>query len=116
MTKTYKEGRHEVPVLRGVSLAVSRGEVLAVVGPSGSGKTTLLCILGCLLAPTSGHVMIEGAVVDGGCPEEGSGSPSPVDRLRFPAVQPVSVADGFRERPVRAQPERLARAEGTRGV
>ena len=71
VTKTYKEGRHEVPVLRGVSLAVSRGEVLAVVGPSGSGKTTLLCILGCLLAPTSGHVMIEGAVVDGGCPEEG---------------------------------------------
>ena len=73
VTKTYKEGRHEVPVLRGVSLAVSRGEVLAVVGPSGSGKTTLLCILGCLLTPTSGRGHDRRAVVDGGCPEEGCG-------------------------------------------
>ena len=66
VTKTYHEGKHEVPVLRGVSVSVCRGEVLAIVGPSGSGKTTLLCILGCLLSPTSGRVMIDGQVVDQG--------------------------------------------------
>jgi putative ABC transport system ATP-binding protein len=64
VTKTYREGKHSVPVLHGVSLAVARGEVVAIVGPSGSGKTTLLCILGCLLTPTAGHVVIEGQVVD----------------------------------------------------
>jgi putative ABC transport system ATP-binding protein len=69
VTKTYREGRLEVPVLRGVSLAVERGEVVAIVGPSGSGKTTLLCILGCLLSPTTGHVIIGGQVLDAGCPE-----------------------------------------------
>jgi putative ABC transport system ATP-binding protein len=69
VTKTYREGKHEVPVLRGVSLAVERGEVVAIVGPSGSGKTTLLCILGCLLSPTTGHVSIGGQLLDAGCPE-----------------------------------------------
>jgi putative ABC transport system ATP-binding protein len=64
LTKTYTEGRYEVPVLRGVSLAVARGEVVALVGPSGSGKTTLLCILGCLLTPTGGRLVIDGQVVD----------------------------------------------------
>lgn len=69
MTKTYREERHEVPVLRGVSLSVARGEVVAIMGPSGSGKTTLLCILGCLLSPTAGRVVIDGRVVDAGRPE-----------------------------------------------
>ncbi len=64
LTKTYSEGRHQVPVLRGVSLSVARGEVVALVGPSGSGKTTLLSILGCLLTPTSGHLMIDGRKID----------------------------------------------------
>jgi putative ABC transport system ATP-binding protein len=62
--KTYREGPQEVPVLRGVSLAVSRGEVVALEGPSGSGKTTLLCILGCLLGASGGRVRIEGREVD----------------------------------------------------
>ncbi len=66
VTKTYREDKHEVPVLRGVSVSVRRGEVLAIVGPSGSGKTTLLCILGCLLRPTSGRIVIDGQVVEGG--------------------------------------------------
>ena len=56
-------------MLRGVSLSVARGEVVAIVGPSGSGKTTLLCILGCLLTPTAGQVMIDGQVLDAGRPE-----------------------------------------------
>jgi putative ABC transport system ATP-binding protein len=64
VTKTYREGPHEVPVLRGVSLSLARGEVVALEGPSGSGKTTLLCILGCLLGASGGRVLIDGHEVD----------------------------------------------------
>src|SRR5579875_429352 len=64
LSKIYREGHHEVPALRGVSMAVDRGEIVAIEGPSGSGKTTLLCILGCLLTPTSGRVVIDGREVD----------------------------------------------------
>jgi putative ABC transport system ATP-binding protein len=62
--KTYRDGRHEVAALRGVSLSVARGEIVAIEGPSGSGKTTLLCILGCLLTPSGGRVVIDGREVD----------------------------------------------------
>jgi len=61
--KTFEEGSQRVEVLRGVSLAVEPGEVLALEGPSGSGKTTLLSIIGCILTPTSGEVTIGGQVV-----------------------------------------------------
>jgi putative ABC transport system ATP-binding protein len=63
VTKSYVEAGETVPVLRGVSLNLARGEVVALEGPSGSGKTTLLFILGCLLTPTSGRVIIEGREV-----------------------------------------------------
>jgi putative ABC transport system ATP-binding protein len=69
LTKTYREGHREVPVLHGVSITVARGEVVALMGPSGSGKTTLLCILGCLLTPTSGRVVVDGEKIDASRPE-----------------------------------------------
>jgi putative ABC transport system ATP-binding protein len=65
VTKTFREGSEPVPVLRGVSLSVVPGEIVALEGPSGSGKTTLLSILGCILSPSTGDVLIEGKPVDG---------------------------------------------------
>jgi putative ABC transport system ATP-binding protein len=64
VTKSFREGRETVAVLRGASLTLDRGEVVALEGPSGSGKTTLLSILGCILTPTSGQVVIDGEEVD----------------------------------------------------
>ncbi|HEY2944743.1 MAG TPA: ATP-binding cassette domain-containing protein, partial [Vicinamibacteria bacterium] len=65
VTKVFQEGSLRVEVLRGVSLDVRAGEVVALEGPSGSGKTTLLSIMGCILTPSSGRVEVDGAVVDG---------------------------------------------------
>jgi putative ABC transport system ATP-binding protein len=69
LTKVYREGSESVAVLKGASLELERGEIVALEGPSGSGKTTLLTILGCMLTPTSGRLRIEGRVIDPGRPD-----------------------------------------------
>jgi len=69
VTKSFAEGRDEVRVLDGVDLALAPGEVVALEGPSGSGKTTFLSILGCILTPSSGRVVVDGEEVDPARPE-----------------------------------------------
>ena len=65
IAKTYEEGRQATPVLRGVSMALEPGEIVALEGPSGSGKTTLLQILGCILSPSGGELRLEGRAIRG---------------------------------------------------
>jgi putative ABC transport system ATP-binding protein len=60
LTKVYAAGKLQVPAVRGVSLAVEKGEFVAIVGPSGSGKSTLFYLLGGLTRATEGRVVIDG--------------------------------------------------------
>ena len=60
ITKTYFLEALDVPVLKGISLEIDRGDYVALMGASGSGKSTLMNILGCLDRPTTGDYLLEG--------------------------------------------------------
>ncbi|QOR65080.1 ABC transporter ATP-binding protein [Cytobacillus suaedae] len=59
ISKVFGDGDTTVTVLKDISFSVNRGEFIAIVGPSGSGKSTLLSIIGALLTPTKGDVIVD---------------------------------------------------------
>lgn len=63
LTKIYGEGDNKVVAVDTVTLAINRHELLLIMGPSGSGKTTLLSMMGCILHPTKGEVIVDGHIV-----------------------------------------------------
>ena len=66
LVRTYRRGSEEIRAVDGVSLAIRRGEFVAVTGPSGSGKTTLVNLLGCLENPSGGELELVGRPIFGG--------------------------------------------------
>jgi putative ABC transport system ATP-binding protein len=60
VSKSYRHRGQDIQALSGVTLEISRGDFVAVIGPSGSGKSTLLLVLGGMLSPAVGRVLLEG--------------------------------------------------------
>ncbi len=64
LTKQFGEGHEAVVAVNDVSMSINQGELLVIMGESGSGKTTLISLLGCILRPTSGELIIDGTKID----------------------------------------------------
>lgn len=64
LTKRFGEGSESVLAVNNASVSVNEGELLMLMGESGSGKTTLISLLGCILQPTSGKLLIDGTEID----------------------------------------------------
>ncbi|MDQ2966449.1 MAG: ABC transporter ATP-binding protein, partial [Chloroflexota bacterium] len=77
----YKQGKNIVRALDGVSLSIQSGEFVSVVGRSGSGKTTLLDLLGLLLRPTAGRILLDG--IDTGTLKDGVRATMRGERIGF---------------------------------
>lgn len=107
VTKQYVEGTGGTLALAGVDLSVRRGEVVVMMGPSGSGKTTLLSIMGCILRPTSGQVLLEGVDVTAMAEKE-----LPAIRLRHIGF----VFQGFNLFPTLTAGENVELSLGLKGV